>query len=322
MLAVEFLAPVLVVLCLLLCTVMQRESARLLLVMPVLFQAVALCFRPEDYNTDTQNYVGYLAVLKDAGWLESVLLTKFEPVHLFLAWISAGFRSWLFVEGIVWMCLAIGILKRARRLEPIAIILGCALPLYSSALRYSLGIMMLAYIGLRANESRTRWLSMSLAGGAAHVSLMVGGLLATRRIWWVLLAIAVMYLAASLDPDILERAGAAEGAESRASGLRSLLPLVAYIAYLWAACWRQRPGLVLGQLTVAASLFVATNLWFPILNRWIIAALVVLAVQSDRELSESDVSPLGEVAMATLLYSMLTFPFLFTLWNTAKVGDW
>jgi hypothetical protein len=305
-----------------LCAVVRTNTGRLLLAMPVVLQTVVLCFRPEDYNTDTQNYVGYLAILKDAGWLESLLLTKFEPMHRLLAWVSAGFRSWLVAECVVWTCLAIGILRRARRLETVAIVLGCALPLYSSALRYSLGIIVLAYVGLRARESRKRWLSMSLAGGATHVSLAVGGLMATRRIWWVLLAILFMYLAASLDPDILERAGAAEGAETRASGLRSLLPLLLYIAYLWAVCWRRKPALVVQQITVAAALFAATNLWFPILNRWIIAALVVLGVESDRELSESRGGRLGEVAMAMLLYLMLTAPFLFTLWNTAKAGDW
>jgi len=293
------------------------------LLLLVSLQLAALTLRPEDYNSDTNNYLGYVTLLQEAGLFEAALLTKFEPVHLITALVASNFRGWLLLESAIWLTLAIGVLRRAKRLETIAVVIGCALPLYSSSLRYSVGILAVAYLALRWKERRFSAVSISALGATAHASLAVAGAFINARLWLVLLAIGLLAVYSALDPDILERAGAGADNPSKATGLRSFVPLVFYVLYLGNTVWR-RASLVapLRQLTIAVALFAITNLMFPILNRWIIIALVMLSTQYDAKLSLHTRSRGIQAAVAVAVYAMLVVPFLMTLSDVAVSGEW
>jgi hypothetical protein len=323
MLAVEFLVPFLLCCTFAVAPVFTRGMQRGMLLLLIVLQTLTLSFRPEDYNSDTTNYAGYIALIQEAELLPALLLTKFEPLHLLTALVSPSFRGWLLVEWAVWLAFAVGLVRRAQRLETLAIVLGCALPLFSSSLRFSVGILAIGYLSLRWQGRRFQAVSVSTIGASAHASLAVAGAFITARLWLVLGAIAALTVVTAFDPNILERAGASEDNPAQATGLRSLVPLLLFIVYLSRTVWRKK-GLrpILAQLGIAAALFAATNLMFPILNRWIIVALVLLATRYDRSLVSTSRSRTVQASMALLLYGVLVLPFLISLDAAVASGSW
>jgi hypothetical protein len=321
--AFEFLAPVAIAAAFLVAVALPRSAAKAAVIFFVVVQLFALAARPSDYNSDTSNYFGYLDLIANTEGLELLLLTKFEPLHLLMAVGTGDFRDWLRVEGLACAALALGLVVKSRRLETIAVVLGSALPLYSSSLRFCLGVLLVALLALHLREGRARLIGLSLAGAGSHVSLAVAGIFSRSRIWVVLLVLVAFGVFAAFDPALLERAGASEDNEVRATGVRALIPFI----ILLLLCWRRHIG---GEIPLAAYagsallVLLATITFFPLLNRWLTVLLILFATDLDRlwPRTRRHYARSGEIASALLLYACLVIPLLLPLTSRILEGDW
>lgn len=198
MLGMEYVTPLLLIACFSFGFALKRPFLKALLFGAAIVQLAVLSFRPEDYNSDTWNYSKYLALLSDTSGMDLFFVSKFDPFHLALASLAGDFRICLVLEGFVCLLLVFGILRLLTRLESVAIILGSALPLFSSSLRFSVVLLAVAYAAAAYRRAGGRLAVLSAVGLSTHVSLTIAGLFQRKYLWTIgLLLIAFFFYAQS-----------------------------------------------------------------------------------------------------------------------------
>ena len=322
LLSTEFIAPVFIAGSLLLGLIFKRNIVRWMLICSALFQIIILSFRPEDYNSDTWNYSKYIDLLSSSDGRDLFLATKFEPLHLLLALITRDFDTWLLAEGVVCILLVIGLVRKIERLETIAVIFGCALPLFSSSLRFATGLLVISYVAVAYRRPTGKFLVMSISGLFSHVSLAIAGFLRVGNLWLIILILMAFLFYAKTDIEILERAGATENAAG-GTGIRPFLVLVLMITIVYRTDIRYTKRLLAMDFLSAAAMFLMTFYFFPVMNRWIILLLILKAIHFD-VFSEgyTRASRVQEVGTSVFLYALLVVPHLVFLALRIGDGDW
>jgi hypothetical protein len=301
-------------------TIVGRRLPRVVVVVAVVFQVVMNGFRPDDYNSDTRNYASYLDLLSNTQGLELLFATKFEPLHLGLAVLAGDFRTWAILEGIVSAILVGFLCFKVKRLETLAIILGAAIPLQSSSIRFSVGILSVAMALLLLEKIRWRPLFLSMAGGATHVSLLVAGLMARRNLLKVVALLGAFSVVAAFSAEILVRSGADEDHPGGGTGLRPLLTLLVFFTYL-VSLRAYKPAQLLLDTAAAIAISLIAAFYFPVLNRWLVLFLVICALSYEPRLVARTRSGLYEGSVASLLFGILSAPSLWATYLLIESGD-
>ena len=315
-LAFEFGVPCMLMLVLALSDAFGTRLTKRLILVVAAVQLIAVVFRPADYNTDTSAYDSYIDLLAGSSGNELLLLTKFEPLHLLLAVLTQDFRWWLIAENVVGLVLLWTLCRRTARLETLAVVLGCALPLFSSSVRFGNGLLAVACVLAIHQTERGRMIVTTFVGGLTHVSLLMVGIL-QRRQWLPTALILLGFVAFALvDEDVRGRAGGGDEDEFKGAGLRSFLGCVMLMLYLRARLPDYRHKLFTSDLLSALGVFLLSMLFFPVVNRWLILLMIVMAVDADAPLAKANL-PRGKGGIAALaLYAALMLPFLYKLATT------
>ena len=322
LLFVEFLVPCLLALAFGLGHILKARLLRWLIFSLTLTQVVATALRPAEYNSDTWNYSGYVEALSSAAGFDILQLTKFEPFHLLLAVVASDFRLWLLLEAMTAIFLLRILIWRTRRLETLAVVIGCSLPLMSSSLRFAIGLLAVACALLVWPHDRWRLWVLTAVGAVTHASLAVAGIL-QRRQWVMAAGLLLLFFAATLvDVSILERAGVTEDTEIRPTGIRTFACLLALMAYLRWRLPSYRKGSFSSDLISALGVLVLSLMFFPVVNRWLILMLIIVAVDSDAALAATRTPRRFGSRAAVLLYATLLVPFLYSVASQVASGDW
>ncbi|MCC7071723.1 MAG: hypothetical protein IT383_10385 [Deltaproteobacteria bacterium] len=314
--AFEFAVPALLLLVFALGDALGTGLAKTLMLWLAAVQIAAVVFRPEDYNTDTWAYYNYVELLSEAEGNEVLLLTKFEPLHLVLVLLTRDFRWWLVVENLLGVGLLWTLCRRTERLETIAVVVGLALPLFSSSVRFANGLLAVACALAVFRDARGRTLLTTVVGGATHVSLLLVGVM-QRRSWVPIACVLLGFVALALvNEDLRGRAGAGDDAEFAGAGTRSFAGCLLLIGYLRAVAPAYRGKLLRSDLLAACGVYALSMLFFPVLNRWLILLMLVMVVDAEPLLAGATVRRSTGALAAVGLYALLTLPFLFKLAST------
>ena len=118
------------------------------------------------------------------------------------------------------------------------------------------------------------------------------------------------------DEDLRGRAGGGDEEEFTRAGLRSFLGCVTLMFYLRSRLPDYRKQVFTSDLLSALGIFMLSMLFFPVVNRWLILLMIVMAVDADVPLTKANV-PRGTSSVAALaLYAVLMLPFLYKLATT------
>lgn len=321
--AVEFIVPALLVLVFATGHILKKVIVKRMIFVLAAAQVLVVSLRPAEYNSDTWNYSGYLDALADAHGMEFLLLTKFEPLHLLLAAVARDFRFWLMLEALVALGLLWGIIRRTERLETLAIVIGTTLPLMSSSVRFAISLLFVSYVLLVFRQRRFgRFTALSLMGGSTHAANAIAGVLQKRR--WILTwaMLAAFFVVAYAVASILERAGVSEDTDARPTGIRSFACLLGLMLYLRAFVPSYRRYRFRSDLLSGLGIFFLSALFFPVINRWLILLLVIIASESDAVLDDARVPRrVGHLA-ASIVYAALLVPFLYSVGQQLAHGEW
>ena len=323
MIAVEYIVPAVLVGCFALLMIFRRSTVWALIYVASISQILILSFRVQDYNSDTYNYSRYIDLLSESDGLEILFASKFEPLHLVMAFIASDFESWLLIEGVVCAILVAFLIRRLKRLETVAVVLGAALPLFSSSMRFAVGLFAVACTITLLHKIRARFITVSMVGLASHVSLLMTGLLLRRSVWPVVLLVVGFVAYSSTDISIVERAG---GGDDNTAGGTGLRPLVALFIMLLIYKFR-RDGYSSASFgmdaVIALVIFSTAVLFYPVFNRFIVILLVARAIQLDGLPDRKRVRGSGaEVGGALMIYGVLVVPHLLSLSRHLIAGDW
>jgi hypothetical protein len=318
--AVEFAVPALIAAVLAIGHTLKKRIIKSMIFALAVTHIVLVSFRPDGYNSDTWNYSGYLEALTDAQGMEFLLLTKFEPLHLALAAVAQDFRLWLVLEGLVAIGLLAAIIRRAQRLETIAIVVGLSLPLMSSSVRFAISLMAAAYVLLVFRQSRAKFVALTAAGGFTHISLFITGVLEKRKWWLTWGLLTAFFFVAYVISSILERAGV--GDEAKPTGMRTFACLLCLLMYLrWVLPEYRRVGFT-SDILSGFAIFLMSFLFFPVVNRWIILLLLIVAVEADAPLDRAHIPRRLGRLVALLIYGALVVPFLYSVGSQVASGEW
>jgi hypothetical protein len=287
-----------------------------------LIQMVVVAMRPADYNSDTWNYSAYIDSLSQTSGMEFLLLTKLEPLHLLLAATARDFHLWLLLDTLVASILLFIIVRKAERIETIAVVFGTSLPLMSSSVRFAVSLMSVACVLLVFRRACARFVAASIAGGLTHVSNLIAGVVQKRR--WILTwgLLAAFFGLAFAVASVLQRAGVSEEGSAKPAGMRSLACLLGFIFYLRAFLPQYRRTQFRSDLLSALGIFALSFFLFPVLNRWLILLLVIVAVDADAALDSARVPrAIGRFA-ALGVYAALVVPFLYSVGRQVMSGEW
>jgi hypothetical protein len=318
-LTIEFLVPCLLVLVFASGHVLKKRIVKTLIFSLATSELILVSFRPDDYNSDTLNYVNYIDALTNASGMEFLLLTKFEPMHLLLAAIARDFRLWVALEDAVAIGLLVILIRQTKRIETLAVVLGCSLPLWSSSLRFSVGLLAVAATLAVYRRRRGRLLLTTIVGSITHASLAVAGVF-QRRKWTITFCVLLAFVAvAFVYSSILERAGVSEDTEFRPAGFRSFASLIGLMLYLRAYVPAYRRRYFSSDTLSTLGIFVLSTLFFPVINRWLILLMIIVAVDADALLDAAKVPRRVGAVAALLLFGALVVPFfLLTYWPASE----
>lgn len=310
--AFEFAVPAVLLLVFALGDALGPRLAKSLILLFAMVQIVAVVFRPEDYNNDTWAYTNYVDLLSEAEGNEVLLLTKFEPLHLVLVLLTRDFRWWLAAENLVGIALLWTLCRRTERLETIAVVVGLALPLFSSSVRFANGLLAVACALAMFRSTHGRTLLTTIVGGATHVSLLFVGIM-QRRSWVPTACVLLCFVALALfDENLRGRAGGAEE-DFAGAGTRSFVGCLLLMSYLRAATSAYRGKLLRSDLVAALGIYLLSMLFFPVLNRWLILLMLIIAVDAEPMLTDAKLHRRTGALAAVGFYALLTLPFLYKL---------
>ena len=286
-------------------------------------QVIILAYRPEDYNSDTFNYSRYIELISDADGLNIFAVSKFEPVHLGLVSIAGDFRVWLILEAILCAGLIVGLIRRLQRLESIAIILGSAVPLFSSSMRFSVGLLAVAYAMVILPQVRGRSILISTIGLITHVSLIISGFLQRGKLWQILISLIFVLIYLGSDISIVERAGGGEDSSAGGTGLRAFLTLLIFLTIVYFRRAGYDPPSFRRDLMVALLFLLSTIFIYPVFNRFIVLLLIIKSIQFDSLKDKFRRNGrFKEALTASFLYLLLVIPHLVSMNNKTIAGDW
>lgn len=286
-------------------------------------QVLILAFRPEDYNSDTFNYSKYLTYISDADGVNIFTASKFEPIHLGIALISNDFRIWLILEALLCSIFLIGILRRLQTPESVAVILGSAVPLFSSSMRFSVGLLAIAYAMLIIPRMRGRAILISAIGLMTHISLAAFGIIQRGKFWQFLILMLILLIYVGSDASFVDRAGGGEDSSAGGSGLRAFATLLIFLIYSYCRFANYKIRSFFNDILIALILLFSTNFIYPVFNRFIVLFLITKAIQFDSFGYEfSKKKRLFSGVMAVVLYLLLVIPHLVSMDNKLMAGDW
>jgi hypothetical protein len=308
--AAEFVMPCGILFVLAFGYLVEKNLAKALLGIFVTLQVCCVALRPPEYNSDTWNYFGYIDMLSNASGSELLAATKFEPLHLAFAIVAQNFRAWLFLESMCAIALTWILIRRTARVETLAVVFGCAIPLMSSSLRFAQGLLLISCLLASPRGGGPSVARITIAGGISHVSLAVAGLFRYRKWQLTCLVLASFFVVAMLVSSVLERAGVSEEGTAGPAGLRSFVCLLATIFYLRSYLGKYRRTLFASDFLSASAVFLLSFFFFPVINRWLILMLIMISVSADHSLQEVHVPrPRGHL-FAAAIYCALLIPFL------------
>jgi hypothetical protein len=315
---IEVLSPVLVVFLFFTSSLFERSYVKYSIFFIILLQVISVSIRAIDYNSDTWRYSNYIYGLAQAEGLQIFLVSKFEPYHLFLAWLSQDFQLWLILEGtIVFFCL-VYLIKKIERLEVLAILLGTTIPLFSSSMRYASSLLIISCFLFYLKKTRYKFFLLSVVGGATHISTIVAGVFEKRKPLLIFLLLIVFVYISNMSAETLQRVGASKEYPGQGFGLRAILPLLLFLSYLSVI----RAGnlkVVLTDFLIITFVFVVILMSYTILTRWLILFLIIIAISS-QDLIKMKAGRLSESMAASLLYLFLTGPFTLGILELVLTG--
>ncbi len=286
-------------------------------------QVLIFSFRPEDYNSDTFNYSKYLTYISDADGLNILTVSKFEPLHLVLALFANDFKIWLILEAVMCSYFLIEILRRLKSVESIAVVLGSAVPLFSSSMRFSVGLLAVAYGMLIFNRVRFRWIIVSMIGLMTHISLAAYAFIQRGKIWPILILMAALQLYAGSDISFIERAGGGGDNSAGGSGLRAFSALLIFLVFSYIRSVDYKLLAFLRDALVALILLFSTNFIYPVFNRFIVLFLIMKAIQYDSLRSEWSIrNSVSRGWVAFAIYLFLVIPHIISIDSKISAGDW
>jgi hypothetical protein len=317
----EYLVPALIAGFLAVSFAFKRVLSRVFIASAAMLQVAVVTFRPDDYNSDTFNYSRYLQSIADSDGFDVFTASKFEPFHLGLAYLAQDFGGWLLLEGIMCCVLIVGLLRRLESMESTALILGAALPLFSSSTRFSLGVLAIAFAMAYLPRNKLGFVGVSLVGLFTHVSLAVTALLQRKSLLLIVFLVVGFYFYSATDLAVMERAGASEDVVAGGTGLRVFIPLMLLLAVICPMKEGFNPAL-LKDIVIATVLFAVTFFLYPVFNRFIIVFLIVKAIETDGLRMRKPNGRLKESVAAVVLYGLLVLPHLLSFNKQLAAGDW
>jgi hypothetical protein len=320
--ALEIVAPLLLLIVICLSSLLKMEQIRWIIFSLVAVQLIGISFRSPTYNSDTWNYYNYIETIAETALVDSFWVSKFEPLHLGLALITQNFRYWLILESFIAIFFFKILIWRIHRIETLAIVIGCALPLMSSSLRFAVGLLGVACALIVFHQATFRFFFITFTGAMTHASLMVAGIF-QRRKWFELVFLPIFFLAwVWFDQSIIFRLGIEDDREVRATGFRTFICfsiLVFYLSYC-NSTYRKNillHDLLLGVIVLSLSLTVS-----PVANRWLILLMVTIAVNADQTFHSVKASRKIGSVIAAILYFVLLAPFLYSILDQVYRGEW
>jgi len=278
-------------------------------------------FRPFDYNSDTSNYFSYVYYLKFVTGDEIFFLTKLEPVHAALIFITRDFRLWVIAEAAI----EIFGLYLSYRVRPNAhsFILLCAfvLTLSTSSLRFCASLIYFFYFISKEEVTIVRAVRVTAILSLFHISMLLSGAMALqKRI--APLAVAVLCLAIFFESsvflgarlDVVDYLNASTGRKTFAVAVSAVLYLIlrqplGKSAYL---------GLYLLSLL---SLFLISSTVLVTFNRFLIVGALVILIKEWRQV-RGDNDDIFDRGMVLLLATAVVAPYVLTLPQLYFSGEW
>ncbi len=319
----EYIPPVFLLILFVFSFLFNRRVVWVLCAFFSVTQVMILALRPDDYNSDTFNYSKYLVYISDAKGLDVFLVSKFEPFHLVLAIIANNFTIWLILEAIFCSFFLIQILRRLHSLESMAVVLGSALPLFSSSMRFSIGLLAVAYTMLMIPRLRGRSIVISIIGFVTHISLAAFIFIQRSKIWLILVLMTGLVLYAGSDIAFVERAGGGEDVSAGGSGLRAFLTLFLFLVFLYIRRVGYDGKSLINDVVISLALLFSANFIYPVFNRFIVLFLVIKAIDYDStEVLSSNWSRFLRSLRASLLYIILVIPHVISINHKIMINDW
>lgn len=231
-----------------------------------------VAMRQTSYNTDTYNYSRYVELIKNQALIESISNLKIEPLHLALIKISENINIWLILEGSVFVLLYFVFSKISKKIESNAIILGLTLPLVSSSIRFSVGLMAIAVAILYVKKYRLIY--FTIIGAATHGVLSVSFFFLNRKIVPIVLIMLFVIMSIYFFDNLSERAGI--DYTQRTSGAKTAIVAMCISIYIYVYSQSCRVKNLLTDLFLISFLFLISSFISNSLNRFIILYLLMM----------------------------------------------
>ena len=300
---------------------LPTSAIKSILIIEVLVYSIIVAARPFDYNSDTKNYFGYRQLFIDLEYSELILATKFEPLHLALINLSPNFQWWLILESAIYFSLFIVVCQTVKRLETIAIILGCSLPLLSSSVRFAVAVMCVAAALQRLRGVRWKLGMLTIIGGASHVIMLATGLFERRKLIIIIFVAIVLFFIVPNSESLVERSGLADD-NTGFHGLRTAGTLLLFSAYLTHLFPKYKKDYLWIDIVSTLILLVVASAYLPTVNRLMIVLLIVMTESLETLSPRSQKLSKHQCLFSTLFFASLSFPSWIPLLDQDTFDKW
>lgn len=279
-------------------------------------------FRPFGYNSDTRNYFSYLYTLSFVRSADILFLTKLEPIHSGMIFFIREFRTWYLAEAAM---ISFGIfLSYRKRTNDASFIVLCAfiLTLHTSSLRYCSALAYFYYLNSRQVSGWLRAVRMTAMLSCLHVSMLLSGALASRR----MLVYVVIFLGCLLllfQSSLLGNRVALDMTEA-SRGLKTVAISLAVLGYALIRARKRDWPLFASYLGILIGFYAISSTLVPTFNRFMIITTLVLVSKEWPE-AEKDGTGSGDIydrAYCVLLASAVLLPYALTLPRLYFSGLW
>lgn len=307
----EFLLTIAVAFILLMALFVNRKFIYISILITIFIYQVIISSRTVEYNSDTANYFQYFNGIGLYSVIEAMVI-KIEPFHYYLMVLSPTFSKWLLLESLIYFLLLVLLLKN-KSLVTSGLIMGATLPLMSSSLRFSIGLMICSLIYSALIKTKYASFLSGVIGGGAHISMLAAPLVVkSTKIQILFIITFTIFL--NISPWFIARLSS-DGEIGTISGFVGLKTLAASVIFYLHAKLNYRNVItkegsfeLFSHIASTFILCIFASFVFQMANRWMILSLLLFAIKFDSDKRFKLKKGYYDPIFGSLLFSLMALP--------------
>lgn len=301
--------------------IFPRFPVKVIVALSVSILTLLAAFRPESYNSDTNNYASYISLLTFSSQGNVYFLTKLEPFHVFLIELIRDFRAWLIIEGVVALVLVWILYTRTKTTEFFLVVCAFFSTLYTGSLRFAIALLLLSVLMTRQSRSTAYMLILSLVSACFHAVMIASGAFASRVKWFPLIFSGFFFVVAMYSFSIRSRVGA-DLEDVKSFGIKSFATFLVICVFVWLRRGRKDLKQTLWDVIGFSTIFFLTALFFPSLNRVIVIGAIVVLFDIEQATCAAKKPVAFDRALSFCMFAMISVPYLIQIQGLYRSGLW